>query len=425
MMTLVHSDTLAIADSTVDLFSVPCTNITNQKSIYERHYPKTVIGRGPLDFVINASPYYTCLADTRLYIKCRVVKGTGELLANDAEPVYLSPMLAHALFSKIDVNVSNKLITPSNNYYPFKAAIETMLNFGSDAKSTHLACIHYNGGPSNYDEESSKNQTSSSRSFELMIPLHIDLFFQPKYLLSYTPIRFVFYMADPTFYLKTEHANLSPRLEIQEAVLYIRHIKISPMLELEHTKTLERRNAVYSFLEGNVMLVTVTQGQRQATICDLFNGRIPKKLVCSVMSNKDVNGDYSVYPFKFEPKGVESIDATVDGEHVYGSPLLCDFANDMYMQAYQNLYAVACRSYGNNGLQITYSDFAKGSSLFCFDLANENNEKVSEHFNLSRAGNFRFSINFKRNLTETVHLLFYGEFDRIIEMNNRRELILV
>lgn len=422
-MALVHHDTVAITDSTVDLFSVPYTNITNQKSIYERHYPKTVIGHGLLDFVINPSPYYTCLADTRLYVKCRVVKGTGELLANDAEPVYLSPMLAHALFSKIDVYVANKLITQSNNYYPFKAAIETLLNFGNDAKSTHLACIHYNGGPSNYDEEASRAQTSSSRSLELMIPLHIDLFFQPKYLLSYTSIRFVFHMADPTFYLKTDHVDLNPRLEVQEAILYIRHVKISPALELEHARTLEKRNAVYSFLEGDVMLATIANGQRQAIICDLFNGRIPKKLVCAVLNNKDLNGDYSLYPFKFEPKGVESIDVTVDGEHVFGSPLSCDFANGLYMQAYQNMYAVACRSYGNSGLQITYSDFANGSSLFCFDLVNENNENTPEHFALSRSGNFRFSINFRRNLSEATHILFYGEFDRTIEINNRRDLI--
>lgn len=213
-MTFVHRDTAAVVDSTVDIFSVPNTNITNEKTIYEHHYPQTAVGSGPLDFYIKPSPYYTCLSDTRLYLKCRIIRSNGELLANDAEPVFLAPMLGHALFSRIEVYVSNKLVTPAHNYYPWKAAIETMLNFSDDAKKTHLACLHYNGGPSNFDDEKSKLLTSSSQAFELMIPLHIDLFFQTKHMLNFTPLRIVLHRTEPSFYLKTLHPNLAPKLEI-------------------------------------------------------------------------------------------------------------------------------------------------------------------------------------------------------------------
>ena len=44
----------------------------------------------------------------------------------------------HALFSQVEVYLNNKLVTPSSTLYPYRACMETVLNFSKDAKASHL-----------------------------------------------------------------------------------------------------------------------------------------------------------------------------------------------------------------------------------------------------------------------------------------------
>lgn len=43
-----------------------------------------------------------------------------------------------SLFSQINVNLSNTLMTPSTNRYPYRAYIETALSYGYNIKQTQL-----------------------------------------------------------------------------------------------------------------------------------------------------------------------------------------------------------------------------------------------------------------------------------------------
>jgi hypothetical protein len=49
-----------------------------------------------------------------------------------------SNLWIHALFSQVEVFLNNKLVTPSSTAYPYRAYIETILNFSKDAKDSHL-----------------------------------------------------------------------------------------------------------------------------------------------------------------------------------------------------------------------------------------------------------------------------------------------
>jgi hypothetical protein len=49
-----------------------------------------------------------------------------------------SNLLMYALFSQFEVLLNNKLVTPSSKAFPYRAYIETILNFSKDAKDSHL-----------------------------------------------------------------------------------------------------------------------------------------------------------------------------------------------------------------------------------------------------------------------------------------------
>ncbi|CAH3149227.1 unnamed protein product, partial [Porites lobata] len=42
------------------------------------------------------------------------------------------------LFSQVDVSLNERLISPSTNTYPYRAMIETLLNYGEEAKTNRL-----------------------------------------------------------------------------------------------------------------------------------------------------------------------------------------------------------------------------------------------------------------------------------------------
>jgi hypothetical protein len=109
----------------------------------------------------------------------------------------------HSLFSQVDVSLNGTLITRSTNTYAYRVYIETLLSYGSEAKSSQLTSAlfyKYEAGkidkpnffaPDDADKnfESVKRQTLAATSSEIdMIGrIHSDIFFQERYMLSCPP----------------------------------------------------------------------------------------------------------------------------------------------------------------------------------------------------------------------------------------------
>ena len=45
----------------------------------------------------------------------------------------------HSMFNQIDVFLNHKLVSQPNNVYPCRAYLETLLNYNSEAKESHLS----------------------------------------------------------------------------------------------------------------------------------------------------------------------------------------------------------------------------------------------------------------------------------------------
>ena len=61
-------------------------------------------------------------------------------------------LFLHSLFSQVDVSLNERLISPSTNTYPYRAMLETLLNYGEDAKSSQLTmAMFYKDTPGKMD----------------------------------------------------------------------------------------------------------------------------------------------------------------------------------------------------------------------------------------------------------------------------------
>ncbi|KYM95378.1 hypothetical protein ALC62_13978 [Cyphomyrmex costatus] len=66
---------------------------------------------------------------------------------------YVGPVnnFMHSLFNQVDVFFNQKLISPPNNAYAYRAYIETLLNYGPAAKNSHLTSVLW------YEDKSGHN----------------------------------------------------------------------------------------------------------------------------------------------------------------------------------------------------------------------------------------------------------------------------
>ena len=202
-MEAMHKDSCTYAKSELDLFSVPPTQIEMEKGFWEDIDPITSIAASDtIGFLCAAnSGVYTDLASSYLHVKAKITAADGANLDADVQvgPVNL---WLHALFSQVEVFLNNKLVTPSSTVYPYRAYIETILNFSKDAKDSHLtSALFYKDKAGKMDsvnplaEEANVNtglkerhaHTRQSRSVAMEGRIHSDLFTQDRYILGAVP----------------------------------------------------------------------------------------------------------------------------------------------------------------------------------------------------------------------------------------------
>ena len=110
----------------------------------EYHPISSLANRAPIDFDIPGSgEQYIDTNNIQLYVRAKIIRpGVGNNLAEDSTVAPVN-LLLHSLFSQVDVSLNGTLISNSTNIYPYGAMLETLLSYGSDAKTSQLTSEMY------------------------------------------------------------------------------------------------------------------------------------------------------------------------------------------------------------------------------------------------------------------------------------------
>lgn len=129
----------------------------------------------------------------------------------DTAIVAPSNLFLHSVFSQVDVMLGGRKITSSVTTYPYRAMFETLLNYGTDAKESHLATsLFYTDTPGRMDTIAITGETNEgfikrkslcakSKSFEMYGRLHGDIFFQNRNIINNINMFIRMYVAQITF----------------------------------------------------------------------------------------------------------------------------------------------------------------------------------------------------------------------------------
>lgn len=445
-MSLVHETSIPALKSELDIFRLPPTQIAVDLSQSVEFRPlNTLTDGGPIEFLVKGEPdNYLDLAETQLYVKVRVLKKDGTNIATKTtgEDGTVTPgskvapvnLLLHSLFGQVDVSFNDRLISPSSNTYPYRAYLETLLSYGSDAKKGHLELPLWNkdeGGKfdhtnpwqaaANSGLAKRQEAINGSKTLELLGRVHADAFTLDTLLVNNVDVRLKFIRQSDSFALMSPDAESSYKINIMEAALYIKKVHVSPTIQLAHNKTFEKANAKYHFTKTEVKVINIQEGNRTVTRDNVFLGELPKRVIIAMVDDAAMSGELSRNPYEMKHNHITYLSTSINGQQIPSQPLKPDFDKDEYARAYMTLFSAGGNIFKDRGIDISRNEYAQGYTIFAFDISPTVGQ---DSLSLIRKGNFRIEMHFAVPLPNTVNLLLYAEFDDVFEITKERQVLL-
>ena len=434
-MAFVHPLSSECLKSELDLFSVPMTQTSIDSASYVEYNAISTITDGtPIEFVISGSGQdYLDLANTQLYVRAQIRKANNQPIDANSEvgPVNL---LMHSLFNEVDVKLNDVLITSTNNTYAYRAYLETLLSYGSDAKDTQLAASMFikdaagsmeDGNPTADGANSGLKKRhaffADGKNVDLLGRIHADIFYQQKFIPNDVTLRIRLIRNKNNFCLMYSTPNENYKINITDCKIYVRRVKVSPSVFTAHNKALQYGNAKYPIHRVICKTFTVPRGNLDSCQENLFSGQLPTRLVIGCVDNDAFNGNYEKNPFNFKHYNLSQLKVYLDGQQQNVRPLELDFANNQFVTAYMSLFTGTGRQFSDSGNSIERSDYSRGYTLYAFDLTPDLGQ--DDHFNLIKEGNVRVDMKFSVALPNTINVIVYAEFENIIEIDRTRNVI--
>lgn len=422
----------ATTKSELDIFAVPPTQNSVESGQMQCYRPfSTLSDNSPIEFLVPGhGDEYIDLTHTMIYItaKINIKDSANEKSASDEANVAPINNWLHSMFSQVDIYLNQKCITPPSNCYNYRSYVENLLNYGDDAKTTHLATnFWYQDTAGNMDKTDTANagyakrrsMTKNSQIVDMYGNLHCDLFNQDKYLLNGVEMKIKLQRAKTEFQLMA--TGCDPSITILDAILYVRKIKINPSILIAHARALSVATAKYPITRVDVKTISIPTGVQNKTIDNLYLGQLPKRCIIGFIENKAFNGDLILNPYNFQSFNYNFLSLYLDSVQIPSTPLTPDFTKNLYTRAYHSLFSGSGIHFSDTGNCITKTDYPFGYCLAAFDLTSDLSSNES-HWNIIKSGCLRFEVRFDKPLTNTITAIIFAEFDNVIEIDINRNV---
>ena len=433
-MALPHPMSCECGKSELDLFSLPPTQTTIESSQSIEYRPiATLTDDSPIEFLISGSAdEYVDLSETYVRLTVRLKKSNGaDLVTKDEAEAWGADKIIgpvnnwlHSLFCQVDMDLNGVLTTSSTNTYPYRAYLENLLSYGKDASDSQLALgMWYKDTAGKFNSLQEDNlgfnarllRIANSNKATMYGRPHLDLCFQDKLLLNGVDIKLRFVRSKDAFSVMRGGI-----VKIEDMSLFVRKVKVNSHFQLEHIKGLEKTTAKYPIKRVETKAYSIPQGHLRYVQENLFLGQRPKRIILGMVKNSAFNGYSDENPFEFKHYSTNFVALYIDGVQVPSKAYKPNFANRLYDRCYVSLFESLGITNKNVGIDISYTDYLNGYTLFGFDLTPDLDH--SGHFHLVKEGNVRLELNFETALPETVNLIVYAEFDNIIEIDKARNV---
>jgi hypothetical protein len=431
-MTTIMKGSACVVRRELELFSTPPTQVAIESGMWVEHNPiSSLDSSSTIEFVVSGSgDDYMDLSRSMIYVKAVILKADGTDL-DDADFVAPVNNTLQSLFAQQDIILNDVLVSSSTMAHPYRCYIESLLNGGYDAKESKLSAefFHRDTNIEDTDPSDSSNKglrkrfemVKESQMFDMIGPVHSDVFFQNRFMVSGVSLKIRLTRSKDAFVLSAANNAKTYKLDIKDAKLYVRKVKISPSMILAHEEILKTDTCKYPIDRVEMKVFSISSSNLSYSQDNIFLGQLPNRIVLGLVENTAFNGKYDKNPFEFKHMNLNFLALHLDGQQIPSTPLKPNFDENNSVRAYYTQFIAGDKGHSDAGNCINRDMFADGHALYCFDLTPDLSSSAA-HFNLIKTGNLRIEFGFAEPLPTTTNVIILAEFDNIIEVNGDRNV---
>jgi hypothetical protein len=213
------------------------------------------------------------------------------------------------------------------------------------------------------------------------------------------------------------------KVVFNQAILYVRRVKVDPAVELGHAKGLRAKNAIYPYTIGKCLTYSIPNGTSSYMKENLFsNAQLPKFVIVGLVPSDAYNGSYTSKPFEFKHFGTTNIALYQDGQSVpFKREYVSDFAKGLCTDTYFRSMVVNTQMMNTNRTHgIDIADYKKKYTFFTFNLCADFEMNQVQKV---RESNLRLEMRFKNALTSAINVIVYGVFDATLQITFGKQVI--
>jgi len=421
MSKILDRNSVEATKSELDLFTLPPTQVVIEKTRWkEVQLSNPCTNEGPYVFHISPDPQMLHMGKNYLFAEMRITQNGVALTAEDVvAPINL---IGKTFISKIQLQLNGVDVYDSGDKYAYKSFLETELNYGQDAKESHLTAALYHkdtdDSATNSGFKIRREKFASGGWIQLMAPIHCDFFASDRLLLNNVDVRVTLHRNSDLFSLKAITEG-DYKLEIQTLKWYVKAVDIRKDVAMGIEAALQVNTAKYPVRRVEVKSFHVGEGRRETPENTMFNGQVPRRIIVCCVDGDAYHGSLAKSPFNFQHYNITEISVSAAGETYPHKSLTMDFENNRYVRAFLQLFEGQGIGVEDKGNGITLDSFKNGSCIFAFDLSPD--EDDGSHWDLVKEGATSINIQFaKAAPRHGIEVIVYAEFDNLVTIDRNR-----
>ena len=396
----------------------------------------------PLEFRIDKSDAFVDINNTYLQIQIQILKADGSEMktkidakGNITSVDLVAPVnnIGYALFDNVDLFISERKVTETDNTYPWWTYIYQLLYNSPLIKKTSMRgnCWFEDTG-GQFDKISMKVGGDINKGFKnrygvfndsakvtLFVPLllnkRIDRLLPPQ-----TEIMLRFNRAPTTLSLLAKKDSVY-KIKIWDARLFVSRVRLSDSALRNYARLLSSKGFVYNVDSCYTRVKTVSKGDQNVDWTP-FIGAMPKRIYFWQITHEAYNAKIEQNMYNFQSFYINKFQCFKNGSM---SPLTTGYVN-IQTDDYLKLYHFTTKAINSpSTFNIEQSDFNFGYLIIVVDLSADGNATAVDYKNPAQSGTLRLSIDYAKPLEGSATLFCLGEYTEKLTIDGRTHLPLL
>uniref|UniRef100_A0A7E4ZQB0 BACON domain-containing protein n=1 Tax=Panagrellus redivivus TaxID=6233 RepID=A0A7E4ZQB0_PANRE len=424
----VHEKTTPAFPSSLELFTVPPTNVAFVSAGYKNVLPLNPVSGDPYTFRVYSDNSWLDLSKTYIQTEFVIEKKNKddawvriEATDNNVAPVQL---IGLTLYSQLRVSFNGTDIYDSGTLYPYRAYFGTELSCSDSVKATELGVAGY-AIDNAFNDATDKGFIQRKRMLKdgkctVLARLDFDFANQPLLLLNDVDVVFTLYRNNDKFCLQSIGGVADLRIRIESIKLLVNAVELQPSLNVTFFKKLEDTPAAYALRKTELRAFMINSGRMEFTQ-NLFTSIVPRRVVFALVAQNAFYGDVGQNPFNFKGYGLREFEITAGGRRFPYEKYKMNFDQGDAARPYLDLFHALGQHFNSANCGITFSKFKEGWTIFVVDLTASQDETCG--FELVQNGSTDIKLEFATAVPEGgLELVVMAEYDQVMSIDNHRRI---